>query len=85
MICENLVSGLDTLQVEFMFNYVYKYSECALLGVLDRDKLSSQSLDDGKKFQYNKNGIQRIMYIMGKKSAFDMTESTSRSQFSDTT
>ena len=83
MICENLVSGLDTLQVEFMFNYVYKYSECALLGVLDRDKLSSQSLDDGKKFQYNKNGIQRIMYIMGKKSAFDMTELTEPENLSD--
>ena len=87
MICENLVSGLDTLQVEFMFNYVYKYSECALLGVLDRDKLLNPPADsdkkqfkynnpadsDKKQFKYNKNGIQRIMYIMetGGKSAFE--------------
>ena len=91
MSCENLVSELDNLQqtvlLEFMFNYVYKYSECALLGVLDRDKLLNPPADsdkkqfkynnpadsDKKQFKYNKNGIQRIMYIMeiDEKSAFE--------------
>lgn len=73
---KNLEENENMLRRKFISDYVEGYSNCALVGVLDKNTINGAMADGGSEFD-NIQGIQRIIHLMKvkhSKGVFDMKE-----------